>query len=206
MQHLSFDSSPNMPTKTSIHTQRKKLYETRKLNRSLEQECAQNEAILSQLRSILSAAEDSKKPIRQAGEEATSRHDLDLSFLTSSPAARQLQVGSAAGTNNNNTRRTPFTSNMTFILSQLPALQEALNGLLPKLETLPKSANEVQYRKDERQEYIESRIRLHLERTGQLVDHDENPDDPVVSGRRIDPAEAQALESVTGHLSDQRPE
>ena len=194
-----------MPTKASIQTQRKKLHQTRKLNRSLKQECAQNEAIISQLKTILSTTQEAKSAGGKGGEANAARRpdrDLDLTFLTSSPAAQQLQVAIAAGSS---TKRTPFTTNMTFILSQLPALQEALKRLRPKLATLPKSADEMQYTKDERQEYIDSRIRLHLERTGQLVvDNDENP---VTAGRRIDPAEAQALETVAGMFAgNQRPE
>lgn len=54
-------------------------------------------------------------------------------------------------------------------------------------------------KRDERKEYIESRIRLHLERTGQLtVGGDGNA---VVAGRRIDISEARALEAVAGMLT-----
>ena len=147
--------------------------------------------------SVENGEESNKAAGKKKVAEETTRPDFDLSFLTSIPAARQLQIAIAAGSN---TKRTPFTTNMTFILSQLPALQEALRQLRPKLETLPKSADGMQDRskKDERQEYIDSRIRLHLERTGQLiVSNDENA---VVTGRKIQPAEVKALESVTNIL------
>lgn len=114
--------------------------ETRKLNRSLKQEHARNEAVISQLKSILSTVETAKSGEEEADVKAqadkgnAARPGLDLSFLTSSPAARQLQVGVAADANS---KHTPLTTNTTFILSQLPALQATLRQLRPRLETLP---------------------------------------------------------------------
>lgn len=195
-----------MPTPETVQTSRKKLNEARKLNRSLKQEYARNEAVISQLRSILSAVEASKSA--EGGGDVkseTSTSDLNLSFLTSSPSAQQLRVGVAAGSN---AKHTPLTTNTTFILSQFPVLQATLRQLRPKLETLPKSTDEmvVSSKRDERKEYIESRIRLHLERAGQLaIGSDGNH---LVAGRKIDAAEAQALEVVTGMLTagDKKPE
>lgn len=166
----------------------------------MKQEYDRNEAVISQLKSILSTVEAAKSAEGEGDtkSQTANRPDLDLSFLTSSPAAHQLRVGVTAGSN---AKHTPITTNTTFILSQLPALQAILRKLRPKLASLPKSADEMEldHKKDERREYIESRIRLHLERTGQLaVGGDGNP---VVAGRRIDIAEAQALEAVTGMLT-----
>ena len=167
---------------------------------SLKQEGVRNEAVISQLRSILSTVTAAKpeKPTHDDKDAATARKDLDLSFLTSSPAARHLRVGVAAGPN---TQHTPLTTNTTFILSQLPALQTMLKQLRPKLATLPKPADtaEKDVKRDERKEYIESRIRLHLERAGQLAVG--SGGDPIVAGRRIDISEAHALESVTSMLT-----
>lgn len=58
---------------------------------------------------------------------------------------------------------------------------------------------EVDSKGDERREYIESRIRLHLERTGQLAVGSNG--NPVIAGRKIDISEAHALEMVTGMLT-----
>ena len=123
---------------------------------------------------------------------------LDLSFLTATPAAQQLRVGAASGAN---IPHTPLTTNTTFILSQLPALQMMLKQLRPKLASLPKAseAAEKDTKRDERKEYIESRIKLHLERAGQLALGTNG--DPVVAGRRIDISEAHALEAVTSMLT-----
>ncbi|GAD91651.1 Mis12 domain protein [Paecilomyces variotii No. 5] len=196
-------SSPNAPTPESINAQRKKLHETRKLQRALKQESARNEAIIAQLRSIISNAETTTtKQSESSGESQdlrTSRDPRlpDLSFLTSDPAAVQLRVGSGAesGTSNH------LTTHATFILSQLPALRDMLNRLRPRLATLPKSTDEMELdsRKAERRAYIESRIRLHLERTGELAIDEGNI---VLAGRKIRTNEAQAVENVMGMLAD----
>ncbi|KAJ5578737.1 uncharacterized protein N7459_007701 [Penicillium hispanicum] len=193
---LSFEAVPNAPTPETIHAQRKKLVETRKLNRSLKDECARNDAVIAQLKSILSTVESAKNGGAAGESKATT--PLDLSFLTSSPAARQLRVGVDAGMN---AKHTPLTTNTTFILSQLPALQATLVNLRPKLASLPHAMVEMETKtkRDERKEYIESRIRLHLERAGQLaMGYDGNP---VVAGRRIDISEAHALENVANMLT-----
>ncbi|KAH1676160.1 hypothetical protein KXV79_008526 [Aspergillus fumigatus] len=200
MQNLVLDPSPNAPTPETIHALRRKLNETKKLNSSLKRESAQNEAVISRLRSILSIvhAPDVAKDTNGEGKAGTlllkQEKDLDLSFLTSSPAAQQLRVGVDTGPS---TQYTPLTTNTTFILSQLPALQAMLKQLRPRLVTLPKSSDimESDAKFDERKEYIESRIKLHLERTGQLPVGANGS--PMIVGRKIDMAEAQALESVT---------
>lgn len=58
---------------------------------------------------------------------------------------------------------------------------------------------ETKSKRDERKAYIESRIRLHLERAGQLTMGDDG--NPVVAGRRIDISEAHALENVANMLT-----
>jgi kinetochore protein Mis12/MTW1 len=197
-QGLSFSSSAETPTPETIHAQRKKLFETKKLNRSLKEEHARNDAVISQLRSILSTVETAKA---EGVSKTSPSKPVDLSFLTSSPAARQLRVGVDAGPN---AKPTPLTTNTTFILSQLPALQTTLEQLRPRLATLPDSTvpMEAKSKRDERKEYIESRIRLHLERAGQLATGDDG--NPVVAGRRIDIREAHALESVANMLTQNK--
>ncbi|KAF7720131.1 Mis12 family protein [Penicillium ucsense] len=198
---LSFNPGPNSPTPETILAQRKKLLETRKLTRSLKEESARNEAVIAQLKSILSTVE-SVTPENEVKAPAAG-NAIDLSFLTSSPAARQLRIGVGAGAN---TKHAPLTTNTTFILSQLPALHAALENLRPKLASLPGSSAEIRAKskRDERREYIESRIRLHLERAGQLAVSDDG--NTIVAGRRIDISEAQALENVANILTQTRKE
>lgn len=152
--------------------------------------------MISQLKSILSTVETAKPE----SAESKAAKSLDLSFLTSSPAARQLRVGVDAGAN---VRHTPLTTNTAFILSQLPALQVTLQNLRPKLASLPGSGKPMaaKSKRDERKAYIESRIRLHLERAGQLTMGDDG--NPVVAGRRIEISEAHALENVANMLTQE---
>ncbi|GFN14472.1 MIND complex subunit MTW1 [Aspergillus tubingensis] len=194
-ENLNLEPPSDAPTPETISAQRKKLHETKKLNRVLKQESARNEAVIAQLRSILSNAQTAKQ---ENGVTPNGQPNLDLSFLISSPAAQQLRVGAATGSN---TQHTPITTNATFILSQLPALQALLKELRPKLATLPQSGDKMdtEPKADARREYIESRVRLHLERAGQLAVGSDNT--TVVAGRKIDIAEAQALEAVTGMLT-----
>ncbi|KAJ5490782.1 hypothetical protein N7539_002349 [Penicillium diatomitis] len=198
---LSFNPGPNSPTPETILAQRKKLLETRKLTRSLKEESARNEAVIAQLKSILSTVAN-VTPENEVKAPAAG-NAIDLSFLTSSPAARQLRIGVGAGVN---TKHAPLTTNTTFILSQLPALHAALENLRPKLASLPGSSAEIRAKskRDERREYIESRIRLHLERAGQLAVSDDG--NTIVAGRRIDISEAQALENVANMLTQTRKE
>ncbi|RAL16931.1 MIND complex subunit MTW1 [Aspergillus homomorphus CBS 101889] len=196
-ENLDLTPPEDAPTPDTISAQRKKLHETKKLNRALKQESAQNEAIIAQLRSMLSNVP--KDDATKADTEAPAKtKDLDLSFLTSSAAARQLRVGAVAGSN---TQHTPLTTNTTFILSQLPALQALIKELRPKLASLQQSEDqmEVDSEADARRDYIESRVRLHLERAGQLAAGNEG--NPVIGGRKVNVAEAQALESVMSLLA-----
>ncbi|KAN0070210.1 Mis12 domain containing protein [Elaphomyces granulatus] len=196
-ENLSFgDQASNAPTPESINLLRKRLQETRKLHRALKQECARNDTIISQLQSMLSRANTVvMKPTDNESEAPAIQTMPDFSFLTLDPGAKQLRVGE-----NSDIRHTPLTTNATFILSQLPALRATLNYLRPKLSTLPRSADDMDLDsiRDERREYIESRIRMHLERAGEVPMGDGHA---VIAGRRIGGAEAQALETVASLLA-----
>lgn len=118
----------------------------------------------------------------------------NLSFLTTDPVAKQLNVGSDSR---------PLVTNTTFILSQLPTLRSMLAQLRPKLKTLPRSAEEIDInqKKNERSEYIDSRTRMHLERNGELRMGEGSA---VLAGRKIHSSEAQALEAVIETLNESR--
>ena len=119
----------------------------------------------------------------------------NLSFLLTDPTAKRLNVGSE----NAAASHTPLTTNTTFILSQLPALKALLEQLRPKLTTLSKSAEniEIDQKRAERLEYIDSRTKLHLERNGELGGS-AGEGHGVIKGRRVDGEEVKALESVVG--------
>ncbi|OKL56035.1 hypothetical protein UA08_08712 [Talaromyces atroroseus] len=187
-ENLSFSNQDaNAPTPESINLQRKKLRETRKLQQALQNECSQNDAVIAQLRGILSMAQD--KPDSNA--PATSGGLPNLSFLTSHPTASMLRVG----------QNNSLTTNTDFVLSQLPALHAVTEKLRAKLSTLPNTIPAGTKKRNERQEYIDSRIKIHLERAGEPVLGDGNT---VIAGRKISSAEAQALEAVGGILNDEK--
>ncbi|WEW54632.1 hypothetical protein PRK78_000052 [Emydomyces testavorans] len=197
-ENISFDPLPeNAPTPESITIQRKKLRETRKLNYLLKQECARNDVILAQLRSMLSAPESPTSNQNQTEDHPSpglNSHLPNLSFLMDDPSAKRLNVGDNIGPSH-----TPITTNTTFLLSQLPALRAILTQLRPKLATLSTTADHVgesDAKREERRQYIDGRISLYLERTGEL-----GAGQGVVRGRRVDVKEVQALESVVGMLA-----
>ncbi|KAK2793341.1 hypothetical protein FQN52_001478 [Onygenales sp. PD_12] len=195
----------NAPTPDSITLQRKKLRETRKLHHRLADESARNEAIIAQLRTILSnppPASSSSPPPKPATAHPTptptpTPDAPDLSFLVSDPTAKRLRIGDDTDPSHN-----PITTSTTFILSQLPALRAMLAQLRPKLTSLPGPAGrmELDAKREERREYIESRTRMHLERNGEVGGEDGRG---VVGGRRVGGKEAQALESVVGMLGEE---
>ncbi|DAA74173.1 TPA_exp: Uncharacterized protein A8136_3671 [Trichophyton benhamiae CBS 112371] len=121
----------------------------------------------------------------------------NLSFLLSDPRAKKLRMGDGGA----GPSHTPLTTNTTFILSQLPALRAVLTQLRTKLQTLPKSVGEMDLdqKKGERREYINSRAKLHLERTSGTGESEHGHG--VIRGKRINPEEVQALEGVATTFS-----
>jgi kinetochore protein Mis12/MTW1 len=198
LQNLSFSSQDNnAPTPESINTQHKKLRETRKLQQALQKESLQNEAVIAQLKAVLSATQDSaqKQPVVKTDSNAPATSETttlpNLSFLTSGPAATMLRVG----------QNNSLTTNTDFVLSQLPALHAATQKLRAKLSTLSATTavSSDATKRDERREYIDSRIRLHLERSGEP---DFGDGQAAIAGRKISGAEAQALEAVGSILNE----
>ncbi|OJD22550.1 hypothetical protein ACJ73_06099 [Blastomyces percursus] len=202
---------PNAPTLESITLQRQKLRETRKLQRALRQESDRNGAIIAQLRSIIfrdthhPPSADEKEATTPAIHSQTTTTSTsttadapDLSFLLTDPAARRLRIGDATDPSRN-----PITTNTTFLLSQLHALRTMLSQLQLKLTTLPQSADDMELdpKREERREYIESRTRMHLVRNGELGRAGEGHG-VVVAGRKVEADEVRALEGVVEMLGD----
>ncbi|KAI9857056.1 MAG: hypothetical protein M1830_006385, partial [Pleopsidium flavum] len=144
---------------------RRKLQETQKLQTALLQESAQNEAVLAQLRSVLSTASlgrtspGAKSEDVESGAVKAATTPSKFEFLNENPSARSLGVGAPS--------QAPLTTNVNFALSQLPALRSLLSILRPKLRTLPTAATNVDWdgTREERKQYVESQTRRHLERT-----------------------------------------
>lgn len=96
---------------------------------------------------------------------------------------------------------TPLTTNTSFVLSQLPALRALLDQLRSRMAALPKSMVGVEGdpKRAARREYIDSRTKLHLERTGgDRGGAGEEEQGAVVRGKRVGAEQVQTLESVLG--------
>lgn len=120
---------------------------------------------------------------------ASSSQLPNLSFLTSGSAASTLRVG----------QNKSLTTNTDFVLSQLPALHAATQKLRAKLTSLSTTTIPSNLKRDERREYIDSRIKLHLERSGGTA---LGGGQAVISGRKISGAEAHALEVAENILHE----
>lgn len=114
----------------------------------------------------------------------------DLSFLSTAPSAKALGVSPAHPDNR------PLTTNTSFALSQLPALQALLLELRQKsvgLQDIIRSSRTARIeRGDERREYIEQRTEIHLQRNPTRVAGEQGS----VPGKRVEPEEVEALEKV----------
>ncbi|KAK5047734.1 hypothetical protein LTR84_006399 [Exophiala bonariae] len=164
---ISYPPPENGPTAESVQLLRQQLAASRAVSRALLEEQTRNEAILGQLRGIVGSTPGASN---------------SLSFLTTAaPLVQQT-----------------LTTNTNFVLSQLPAIRNLLNELRPKLAALREAKGLLQADtakeelRAERRQYIEQRTRMHLERNGQTL----GEESAMVSGKRVDPEEVQALEKV----------
>ncbi|KAL9035262.1 MAG: hypothetical protein Q9214_006667 [Letrouitia sp. 1 TL-2023] len=176
---------PNAPTPESIVALRRKVHETKKLNRALRNIYAQNASLISQLTSLLSPT--SSDP--SASPQATP----SLSFLTSHPAAASLGLSFNSPSSTSNAKQAgPLSAQSQLLVTQLPALREAVAALRPKLRTLPEKIGDVDWEssREERRSYIEDRVRKVV---GKGVG--ENPPGP-----RMGLEEVRSLESLTANM------
>jgi kinetochore protein Mis12/MTW1 len=138
---------------------RQRFRETKKLQKALEATVARNNAVLSAIKSLTAPAVDGHS---QAGPFA---------FLSNTYAAEQLGVGNAT---NGGAEAGPLETNVSFALSQLPALRELVAELRPQLGELsgmtdqPVADGAVAR---SRREYVESQSRRAVERQGLGVDN-----------------------------------
>lgn len=186
----------NAPTPESVERMRRKVQETEKLQSSLQAEIAQNEALLAQLRPLVStspSAQTSSKPDYDAQQDAPNH---SFSFLTSTPSAAALGVGSTSHANS-------LAQNTAFIHSQLPALRDIVATLREHLASLPDKdmAATVDGAQEARHGYIESQSKRALERVG--VDA-VAVNDTEVLGRRMGAEETRALEGIVGAMGAQQ--
>ncbi|KAI5201867.1 hypothetical protein E4T39_05038 [Aureobasidium subglaciale] len=185
----------NAPTPESVQRLRRKVQETEKLQSALRAEAAQNEALLAQLRPLVSAppaAPNSFKPDQDTPQQS---HTPSFSFLTNAPSAATLGVGSEKHANS-------LAQNTSFVYSQIPALREIVTALRSHLATLPAKnmAATIHQSTEARHAYIESQTRRALGRVG--VDVTAAPDAELL-GRRVGGEEARALEGIVAAMTAQ---
>ncbi|EOD47248.1 putative mis12 domain protein [Neofusicoccum parvum UCRNP2] len=210
LPNTSNSSSSPQPTPESVQALRRKVNETSKLHTALLAEKARNEALLTQLRGLLSGNTGTK--IEPVSSPQATRHSAvsadgsvaaagsqepSLSFLASAPAAQNLGIslptdGSAAG------KQTPLKTNTTFALGQLPHLRKLLEGLRPKIAALsvPGGAGPGTEFAQSRRDYVETQTRRLLESRGVDVRSGEGGAESL--GRRIQPEEVRGMEAVAG--------
>ncbi|KAK5442014.1 hypothetical protein LTS15_011061 [Exophiala xenobiotica] len=173
---ISYPPPENATTVEDVQLLRRKLAASRTLSKHLQEEHNRNEAMLTQLRELVGGAQ----------QEAN-----NLSFLMNGSAAQSLKV-------TENPDQQSLTTNTEFAVSQLPALRSLLAELRPKLAALKASDKDARLNsakeeiKEERRGYIEQRTWSRLERNGMEPAENFN----LLSGRRIDAEEVQALEKV----------
>ncbi|KAI9766386.1 MAG: hypothetical protein M1835_007192 [Candelina submexicana] len=201
-ENLSITQQADAPTPESINLQRRKLQETQKLHAALLGETSQNAALIVQLKSLLSSAEQgpARKPKIEDAENThpstTKQGNSTFAFLTEDASSKELGVG--------NRGQKPLTTNVNFALSQLPAMRSLLAILKPKLSLLPATtAIDIEAPEEERRHYIESQTRRHLESTRglDLDAQGQNRDGEWQGGgRRMGAEEVGAIEGIVNML------
>ncbi|KAI9842696.1 MAG: hypothetical protein M1837_006981 [Sclerophora amabilis] len=219
-ENLNFDQttshpSADTPTPQSIDQQRMKLRETKKLQLALVQESARNDALIAQLRSLLTPPPDNASSSTQVRPSSTS----PFAFLTSNPSAPAISVHppSADTSTAAQQKQAPLTTTTSFALSQLPSLRALLSTLRPKLVSwssggVPSSRTTSTSRyphdsnSDVRTAYVEGQVKRHLVSTrGLELDEQGAPregEGAGAYGRKIDSNEVEDLERVVGMLKD----
>ncbi|CAC9891879.1 unnamed protein product, partial [Aureobasidium pullulans] len=185
----------NAPTPESVNRLRRKVQETERLQSALKAEAAQNEALLAQLRPLMSAPPAAQSAFKPDQDTTQKPQNPSFSFLTNAPSASALGVGSEKHANS-------LAQNTSFVYSQVPALRGIVAALRTHLATLPvkNMAATVDQSTEARHAYIESQTRRALDRAG--VDASVTPDTESF-GRRMGGDETRALEGIVAAMAAQ---
>jgi len=194
-QDLDVQALVNSTTSSpqSIERLRRKIQETERLQIALQAEAARNEALLSELRPLLSQSSSAAAELNsRIDTETTVRQQPSFSFLTSDPTASSFGVAPPS-------KSRPLTQNTQFTLSQLPALKSLLTSLPTYLGSLPEAEGNVS--EVARVAYIESQSRRAMARKG--LDPDTKGGAGTESlGRPLGNEELRALEGIADGLSN----
>jgi kinetochore protein Mis12/MTW1 len=145
----------NLPTTDSLEQMLLQVLETRKLQKVLKAAVAKNSAVIAQLKGLTaSTIQGNPSP---------------LAFLTQGSSAAQLGLASSMGGSVSEEKANPVSTNVSFALSHLSALQQLLTELRPTLGDLDQTANAPVVEPDvakERRHYVETQSRRAMERQG----------------------------------------
>ncbi|KAI9755481.1 MAG: hypothetical protein M4579_004272 [Chaenotheca gracillima] len=208
--NFTVDDAQDTPTRESVDQQRCKLRETQKLQLALLQETTRNDALITQLRSLLT-------PPSQVSSSTPSSTPSPFAFLTSHPSAssHSLHPPTSAGQHNSEAAqqtRAPLTTTTSFTLAQLPSLRTLLATLRPKIaswSTSPGAKQGESSQSDEnaadiRTAYVERQVKQHLTSTrGLELDEQGAPREGEgygAFGRRVGEKEVANLERLVDIL------
>lgn len=194
------------PTPQSIDAQFKKAVETEKLQSVLRAEKARNDALLAQIRPLLSL-----QPQQDIKSELVSQHQREdssntptqpsFAFLTNTPSAAALGIANPSSTS----RSTSLPQNARFTYSQVSALKDIVQTLRSHLASLASGsapALQIPKAEEERHAYIETQSRRAMERAG--VEGQSALGAQEELGRRVGLDEVRALEGVVASFGDPR--
>ncbi|KAF2673163.1 hypothetical protein BT63DRAFT_410201 [Microthyrium microscopicum] len=159
-ENIPQHSTPQSLKPEDISLLRQKLRETKKLRSALRDTIARNNAIISSLKSLTSLGIDGHS---QPGPFA---------FLTSGAASEHLHVGSVV--EHRPTSAGPLETNLSFAISQLPALRELLADLRPQLSQLATTTDQAASESEtarQRRAYVEAQSKRAVERQGLATDN-----------------------------------
>ncbi|KAF4550748.1 Kinetochore protein Mis12-like protein [Elsinoe fawcettii] len=190
----SADGAMGEATLESFEALRKKVQETDKLHRALKAEVARNEALLAKLRPLGLEGQGTRQSLGGIDQSlnsitsATTQDQLSFSFLSSVPAASELEIVTKRDSQ-------PLTQNTKFTLAQLPALKKLLEDLKPHIASVPRPGAGSEAQRT-REAYIENQSRKAMVRNG--VTPGQSGD--AVPGRPVTAEEVKALESIADAL------
>ncbi|KAL5117958.1 hypothetical protein ACEQ8H_004103 [Pleosporales sp. CAS-2024a] len=193
-ENIEAPSQQSTLTPEALHTLRRKLVETQKLNAALVAEKKRNEAQIARLRSLLQPTPAAPK--REPRSSSSPGPCAPFAFLTHTPAAQALGIQPLPLPQTQTAdSRTPLATYTSFATSQLPYLRQLLSSLQPHLATtaLPSSAKNAEQRKV----YVESQSKRILEKRG--VDT-KNGVEGTWEGNRPGADEVRGLEALVKRL------
>lgn len=158
-------------TMEGVYEVRRRLGETRRLNKVLEGERRRNERVIAGLKKVLAPVPGAQKQrsstVSEQDAGASTSEEAPLSFLTHSAGAQALGIQGLPAQGKPDAR-TPLATHASFTISQLPYLRAQLDELKARLgsSAMAGGKGDADGRASERRTYVESQARRILEKRG----------------------------------------